>query len=100
MSFPTDDILEVDPADFRVSLESVGRYFGGSRYRITDRSRGRIEAGIQDARALVTPMAVFAVHAVERTGASGAIRLESGVALDLPCCGDPAGARWLSAGVA
>jgi hypothetical protein len=78
----------------------VGRYFGGSRYRITDRSRERIEAGIRDALALVTPMAVFAVHAIERSGEPGGIRLENGVTLDLPCCGDPAGARFLSAGVA
>lgn len=100
MRSPTDDFLAVDPSGLRVSPESVARYFGGNRYRVTDRTRERIAAGIREAMALAVPVAVIGLHAVHRADASGRIRLKSGPVLDLPSCGETAGAGWLSAGVA
>lgn len=97
---PINDFLAVDPAELRVSPESVARYFGGNRYRATGRTRERIDAGIQEALALAAPMALIGLHAIRRAEPPGRIRLKSGPVLDLPSCGETAGAGWLAAGVA
>lgn len=100
MNFPTSSAVHFDPADFRISAEAVGRYFGGSRYRLTDRSRMRIEKGIRDAAAVTQPSAAFAIHPLEGgTQEAGAIRLSSGGVIELPCLGPHPGSRYLSGAV-
>lgn len=100
MNFPTNSVFHFDPADFRISAEAVSRYFGGSRYRLTDRSRMRIEKGIREAAAAAQPSAVFAVHPIDGTQEAGTIRLSSGGEIEVPCLGPHPGSRYLSGTVA
>jgi hypothetical protein len=100
LNSPTSRVIHFDPADFRVSAESVGRYFGGSRYRLSDRARARISAGIDDALALAEPLAAVDVHPLEGMQETRTIRLKSAVPIELPCRRPHPGARYLSGVVA
>jgi hypothetical protein len=72
-----------------VSVAAVARYFGGSCYSLTARTRERIIHGIAEAAEFVVPRASFQLLPVSGAIAGNVAQLENGMALPLPgCCPD------------
>lgn len=93
-------LLRFDPAAFEITPEAVARYFGGSRYRITDKNRDRIEAAIHQGRRFIQPQAVIARHSLGSTAEPESIRLPDGTLLAAPCAATDATIREISTAIA
>jgi hypothetical protein len=80
-----------------VSLEAVARYFGGSDYKLSGKTRERIAPSIFAAADLTVPRAVHQLIPVCRTNRGGGVRLENGLDLKLPFCFTDSEARLVAA---
>lgn len=69
-----------------VSLEAVARYFGGSDYKISGKTRVRIAQSIEAAFDLTVPRAALQLFPIGRTTREGGARRENGLDLKLPLC--------------
>ena len=92
--------ISFDTSELEVSAVDVARYFGGSRYRMNARARRHIEEGIEMARALAAPAAVFGLHAVNNVSHEDKLVLEEGLDLQTPCFAGNPDVKCLAAVVA
>lgn len=69
-----------------VSVEAVARYWGGSGYKLPEKSRERVLQGIEDATDLTAPQALYQLFPVSRTIPGNSVQLDNGMELKLPLC--------------
>lgn len=79
-------ILEIAAIKEDVSVKAVARYFAGSHYKISEKTRERILHGIAAASDFTAPQAVYQLFAVSRTIPGEGVQLENGLHLKLPLC--------------
>lgn len=78
------EILHVDIEQLRVCPAEVGRYAGGSRYKLDDRMKALAEDMLEKAKQLVRPVFAYAVHPVFAGGRQNGLQLRSGSQVEIP----------------
>ena len=79
----TETII-VNTDQLRVSPHEVGRYAGGSRYKLDARMNSLATAMLQRASVLVKPVYTYVVHSAEFTNLQKGVRLKSGHYIEIP----------------
>ena len=72
------ETIQIGIDQLQVSAREVGRYAGGSRYRLDDKMKALVEEMLEKAKQLVKPVFTFAVHPVESNHHNKGPRLKSG----------------------
>ena len=80
-----------------ISVETVARYFGGSRYTINEKTSARIHRCINAACKLVYPKATYTIFPVSSIIPGKEIVLEDGLRVLLPECFDAPGTQLIAA---
>ena len=78
------ETIQIGIDQLRVSPGEVGRYAGGSRYKLDDRMKSLAEDMLEKARHLVKPVFTYAVHPAKSNESGVGPRLKSGIYVDVP----------------
>jgi hypothetical protein len=76
--------VRLDTADFSIPLAQIGRYAGGSRYEMGERSQAMARDALAWARKLARPIFGYALFAAVPEASGSAVGLPSGHRLALP----------------
>lgn len=76
--------IQIAVDQLRVSLDEIGRYAGGSRYRLDEKMKALAEDMLQKATQLVKPVFTYAVHPLKIDDLQSGPRLKSGSHIELP----------------
>jgi hypothetical protein len=74
----------VDADQLTVSAQEVGRYAGGSRYKLDARMKSLATDMLEKARVLVEPVYTYVVHPAEFINPQKGLRLKSGSYIEIP----------------
>ena len=78
------ETIQIGIDQLHVSPREVGRYAGGSRYRLDDKMQALAEAMLEKAKQLVKPVFTYAVHPAEYSQHNKGPRLKSGAYVEVP----------------
>ena len=78
------ETIQIGIDQLRVSPREVGRYVGGSRYRLDDKMKALAGEMLEKAKQLVKPVFTYAVHPVESDQHNKGPRLKSGGYVEVP----------------
>ncbi|MGD8765180.1 MAG: vitamin B12 dependent-methionine synthase activation domain-containing protein [Desulfobacteraceae bacterium] len=78
------ETIPVDADRLRVSPQEVGRYAGGSRYKLDARMKSLATTMLETARVLVKPVYTYVVHSTELINPQKGIRLKTGSYIEIP----------------
>jgi hypothetical protein len=78
------EIIHVPVDQLRVSPGEIGRYVGGSRYRLDEKMKTMAADMLEKAKRLVKPVFTYVVHAVEFNDIQKGPRLKSGSYVEVP----------------
>jgi hypothetical protein len=78
------DIIPVDADQLTVSAKEVGRYAGGSRYKLDARMKSLATAMLERASALAKPVYTYVVHSTEFINPPKRLRLKTGNYIEIP----------------
>ena len=81
---PETETIQIAVDQLRVSLDEIGRYVGGSRYKLDEKMKALAEGMLEKTQQLVKPVFNYAVHAVEFNDLQKGPRLESGSYIEVP----------------
>ena len=83
LKFETETI-QIDSEQLRVSPRQVGRYAGGSRYKLDDKMKTLAEEMLIKAKQLVRPVFTYAVHPVKSNDFNHGLQLQNGSHVEMP----------------
>lgn len=78
------ETIQIGIDQLHVSPREVGRYAGGSRYRLDDRMKALAEEMLEKAKQLVAPVFTYAVHPVKSNNLNTGPQLKSGSYVEIP----------------
>jgi hypothetical protein len=78
------ETLQIGIDQLRVSPREVGRYAGGSRYRLNEKMQALAEDMLHQARHLVKPVFTYCFHPVEYNDPENGPQLRSGIHVEIP----------------
>jgi hypothetical protein len=78
------ETIAVAADQLTVSAKEVGRYAGGSRYKMDARMKSVATAMLATANVLVKPTFTYVVHASEFINPQGGVRLKTGSYIEIP----------------
>jgi hypothetical protein len=78
------ETVQIGIDQLRVSAREVGRYAGGSRYRLDEKMQALAEDMLQQARQLVKAEFTYCVHPVEYNDPELGPRLKGGIQIAIP----------------
>lgn len=81
---PETETIQITVDQLRVSLDEIGRYVGGSRYKLDEKMKALAEDMLEKAQRLVKLVFAYAVHAVEFNDLQKGSRLKSGSYVEVP----------------
>jgi hypothetical protein len=76
--------IAVDADQLTVSPQAVGRYAGGSRYKLDARMKSLATTILKTASVLVKPVYTYVVHSTELINPQKGIRLKTGSYIEIP----------------
>lgn len=88
--------VELSAITSAVTIESVTRYFGGSRYRPDEATIKHVRSSINTASKLVIPQATYTLFTVSRVTTGKEVILETGTHLNVPDCLEVGDAQLVS----
>jgi hypothetical protein len=83
IKFETETI-QIGIDQLQVSPGQIGRYAGGSRYRLNDKMKTLAESMLQKSKQLVEPVFAYAVQPVKINDLNHGLELESGSHVEVP----------------
>jgi hypothetical protein len=78
------DTIPVDADQLTVSPQEVGRYAGGSRYKLDTRMKSLATGMLEKASVLVKPAYTYVVHSAEFINPQKGLRLKTGSYIEIP----------------
>ena len=78
------DTISVDADQLTVSAKEVGRYAGGSRYKLDGRMKSLATSMLETASVLIKPVYTYVVHSSEFINPQKGIRLKTGSYIEIP----------------
>ena len=76
--------IQIGIDQLQVSPLEVGRYVGGSRYRLDDKMQSLAEDMLQKARQLIKAVFAYSIHPVEYNDADNRPQLKTGIQVAIP----------------
>lgn len=78
------ETIRVSTDQLRISIHEIGRYTGGSRYKLDSRMKTLAANVLEKAVRLVDPVFTYAVHPVDSIDSQKGFRLKSGSYVEVP----------------
>lgn len=81
---PETETIRASTDQLRISIHEIGRYTGGSRYKLDARMKTLAANVLKKAVRLVDPVFTYAVHLVDSIDSQKGFRLKSGSYVEVP----------------
>lgn len=81
---PETETIHISSNQLKISTHEVGRYAGGSRYKLDTRMKALASDVLEKAVELVNPVFSYAIHPVDVIDSQNGYRLKSGSYVEVP----------------